>query len=281
MSADFNHVHVFSSVGSSRSIWTHQPAALSCNLLPTMKYNSASVQSPLPESRAPSTARSTFAIQVDTDTVGEGLYGVSSRSFAFFRCSRRYPERDERRRRCRRPCRRRRRPARVSSSLSELPELLELLSPLPPGEEGCRAGTLIIVRLAVLDASCAAEGRACSCVTCSAAAAVVVPAVAGAIVPVPVAVVSVRLVPPVGVARGVASVVLVVLGRAVAVAPGGVVAADRSSSMPPTRASKRATDAIIRWMALTSVVISAFVAAGALPGSPLLSRPSWWQAWVD
>jgi len=59
--------------------------------------------------------------------------------------------------------------------------------------------------------------------------------------------------------------VLVVLGRAVAVAPGGAVAADRSSSMPPTRASRRATDAIIRWIALTSVVISAFVAAGALP----------------
>jgi hypothetical protein len=35
--------------------------------------------------------------------------------------------------------------------------------------------------------------------------------------------------------------------------------------MSPTRASRRATDAIIRWIALASVVISALVAAGALP----------------
>jgi hypothetical protein len=35
--------------------------------------------------------------------------------------------------------------------------------------------------------------------------------------------------------------------------------------MSPTRASRRATEAIIRWIALTSVTISALVAAGALP----------------
>jgi len=245
-----------------------------------MKYSSASVQSPLPESRAPSTARSTFAIQVDTDTVGEGLYGVNSRSFAFFLCCWRRPERDERRRRCRRPCRRRR-PAR-ESSLFELSELLELLPPLSPGTDGCRAGTRVTIA-ALLATSGATLEAVLADVPVAAVfpfsdevvpvAVAVVPVAAGAVVPVWVAAVS-ACAASVATARGAVSAVLaasVAAVGAVAVAPGCPAAVARTSSMSPTRASRRATEAIIRWIALTSVTISALVAAGALLSGMMLA----------